>query len=341
MNQDIQSTNLRHLQSITAEKPLVTVVLLSYARPHYLAETLPTVVEQSYENLEIIVVDNRSRFSDEIAGIVGRYPQVRLISNSENTGFTGGMNLGIRVASGQYIFLTEDDLVLDQDCVAELVRHGLASSGEVLLSGLMYNKVNGLIWSAGGNVSFDPLFKLEVIGQGEHDLGQFTHPFDVNYIAGAMVFSSARLLKELGGFRDDFFMYCEDVELCLRARGLGCNIRVVPTAKASHFEPIPGPGSDELLFHQLKNFFALHILHAPLPAFAAFSIRYVALGFLRALPNRRTARVWLEALRYTFLRAPRLWKERRLLRLGTAQLAHGVQRAPEIGWEKSIRHETD
>jgi GT2 family glycosyltransferase len=312
----VQSTSLRHPPCTTPEQPIVTVVLLSYARPQYLAEALQSVVEQSYKNLEIVVVDNHSQFSDQIAEVVGRYPQVRLVLNPENIGFTGGMNLGIRFASGEYIFLTEDDMVLEKDCVGELVRHASKSNGNVLLSGLMYDKTDGLIWSAGGNVAFGPLFRLTVLGRGERDLGQFSHPFDVTFIAGAMVFSSAQLLNELGGFRDEFFMYCEDVELCLRARQLGCSITIVPTARASHFEPLPGSSSDNLQFHRLKNFFAIHILHAPPRALASFSIRYVVLGLLRCVfTNRKSARVWLNALCDTCVRGPKLWKDRRLLKL--------------------------
>ena len=294
--------------------PLVSVVLLSYARPHYLMDALGSVVEQSYRNLEILVVDNRSALSGPVAEIVRKYPRARLVANSENLGFTGGMNLGIQLARGQYVFLTEDDVLLDTDCISELVRHALNTSGNLLLSGLQYNRADGLIWSAGGKISLGSVFRMNVLGRGEPDLGQYQDPFQVNYISGSMVFSSVRLLRQLGGFRDEFFMYFEDVELCLRARQQGCVIAVVPTAKEFHFEPPPESRSDVVTFHALKNFIATHILHAPSHLLMPFFVRSVLLEFLRcALADPKMAKVWLAALRYVCLRGPQLWRERRRL----------------------------
>src|SRR5580698_4396424 len=132
--------------------PLVSVVLLSYARPHFLAEALDSVVHQSYSTQEILVVDNPSDASPAIAAIVRRYPHVKLIQNAENLGFATGMNVGMQIASGDYIYLTEDDVVLEPDCVRELVQHALAEPGLGLVSGLMYNKREGTILSAGGRL---------------------------------------------------------------------------------------------------------------------------------------------------------------------------------------------
>ena len=79
-------------------KPLVSVVVLSYNRPVALQRALVSVVHQTYPNLEVLVVDNLSVSSEEIARIVSRFPAIRLISHPCNLGFTGGMNSGIRAA---------------------------------------------------------------------------------------------------------------------------------------------------------------------------------------------------------------------------------------------------
>ena len=101
--------------------PTVSVVLLSYNRPAYLREALDSLLAQSYENLEITVVDNPSPASAEIARLVGQYPNIKLIRNESNLGYAGGMNRGIESASGRYVCLTEDDIVLEKDCIRRLV----------------------------------------------------------------------------------------------------------------------------------------------------------------------------------------------------------------------------
>ena len=300
----------------TAGQPLVSVIMLSYARPALIREALRSVVEQSYANLEILVVDNRSALSGEIAGIVAGYPAARLIANSQNLGFTGAMNLGIHSASGHYIFLTEDDMVLERDCVRELVEYAGANPGNSLLSGLIYNQGNGSIWAAGGNVTLGPVFKMTIFGFNERDLGQFPAPFDVNYISGSMVFAPAALLRSLGGFREDFFMYYEDIELCMRVHESGGRITVVPSAQASHFEPVKTAASDHISFHKFKNFFAVYILHAPARVWFSLFLRYAVLGTLRSLITQPgSAWLRLKALLFTCSRFPQLWRARRAGRL--------------------------
>ena len=106
-----------------ADQPLVSAVVLSYARPELLKLALDSLVCQSYHPLEIILVDNKSRASDEIVKLVGQYPSVRLMANSQNLGFAGGMNKGIQAARGVYVYLTEDDVIVDENCIATLVAH--------------------------------------------------------------------------------------------------------------------------------------------------------------------------------------------------------------------------
>ena len=66
--------------------PLVSIVILSHDRAACLERVLDSVVQQSYPKLEVIVVDNKSRASDEIARIVHSYPSVKLIQNDGNSG---------------------------------------------------------------------------------------------------------------------------------------------------------------------------------------------------------------------------------------------------------------
>jgi GT2 family glycosyltransferase len=292
--------------------PLVSVVLLSYARPQFLGEALESVVRQSYPNLEILVVDNPSEASEEIAVLVGRHPQVRLIQNTQNVGFATGMNIGARQASGAYIYLTEDDMVLEVDCIRELVEYALAEPNVGLVSGLVLNKSEGTIRCAGADMTLGTLFRMDVIGLGQRDQGQFPTPFDVAYIPGAMVFASGELWKALGGFRDDFFMYFEDVELCLRARRHGYRITIVPAAKALHFEPPAAPSSDVVTFHKIKNSFSVYVLHAPLSMLVIVMLRQTLIELPRSIftDRRQSALIW-RALRASWAGRADLWRQRR------------------------------
>ncbi|MDQ3804771.1 MAG: glycosyltransferase family 2 protein, partial [Acidobacteriota bacterium] len=276
----------------------VSIVLLSYNRPAMLRAALDSLMAQTYRDLDILVVDNPSPASEEIARLVGSYAGVALLRNAENVGYAGGMNRGIERASGRYVYLTEDDIVLERDCVRRLVEHARADPSKGLLAPLIYNTREGTIRCAGGGLSLGGVFSNEIYGAGERDRGQFADAFDVEFIAGSTIFAELEFLRRTGGFREDFFMYSEDRELCLRVAKSGYRLKVVPGAKVYHFEPEEAAVSPELQFHIEKNFYALYLLHAPVRVWPEFFCRYVLLRLVRSGRHARTLlRAWWWVLR--------------------------------------------
>jgi len=292
--------------------PLVSVVLLSYNRPAYLQQALDSLLSQSYKNLEITVVDNQSPASAEVALIVNLHPNVKLIQNSINLGYAGGMNTGIAQADGDYVLLTEDDIILDKDCVRNLVEYLYEEPTADLISPIIYNRTEGTIRFAGGSLTLGGVFRREIYGAGERDTGQFTEPFNVGYIDGAMMFARRDFWKQFKGFREDYFMYVDAVELCTRVSKAGKSMAVVPQAKAYHFEPHHKPAPPEIEFHKVKNFFALHLLHAPARNLPEFICRYLIINGLRTLLGRNgnSRQVFLKALVWVARKTPSLLKER-------------------------------
>jgi N-acetylglucosaminyl-diphospho-decaprenol L-rhamnosyltransferase len=292
--------------------PSVSVVVLSHNRPALLGEALDSVLAQTYREMEVTVVDNPSPSSAEVARVASARGGVRLLANRSNEGYTGGMNRGLRGASAPYVLLTEDDIVLEPDCVARLVAHMEAHPSIMLAAPVILNRGAGTIRCAGAEVTLGGVYRKRVYGAGEADAGQFREPFEVGQLDGAVLLARADFLRALGGFREEFFMYAEVVELCLRATKAGGRLAVVPRARVSHFEPRGGEaGAAGLDFHRLKNFFALYLLHAPARVLPEFCCRYVLLGALRTLSGRGAARrAFFSALWWAARRAPSLWRER-------------------------------
>ncbi|HEV7858353.1 MAG TPA: glycosyltransferase family 2 protein [Pyrinomonadaceae bacterium] len=292
--------------------PLINAVLLSYNRPQYLRQALASLLDQSYENLLITVVDNPSPASEEVARIVGQHSQVKLIRNQENQGYTGGMNRGIEAADGKYIFLTEDDVTLEPDCVSRLALFMERHPATGLCAPIIYNKTERTIRCAGGEVELGAVYRRKIYGAGEEDAGQFETPFEVSYVDGVTMMARADLLKRLRGFREDFFMYVESLELCMRVRNSGATLSVVPGARAYHFEPSVGPTPPEIEFHKIKNFLSLYLLHAPARVLPEFLCRYALLNTLRTMFSHRSAHrsTSLKALWWVLRKTPSLLRER-------------------------------
>jgi GT2 family glycosyltransferase len=94
--------------SNTPNTPLVSIVTVNYNTTAVTCELLTSIVNNSYSRLEVIVVDNAS-VEDPTAALLAAYPAVKVIRSDINKGFAGGNNMGIRVATGNYIFLVNND----------------------------------------------------------------------------------------------------------------------------------------------------------------------------------------------------------------------------------------
>lgn len=288
-------------------RPAVSIVLLSYNRPDFLRQALDSLVAQTYSPTEIIVVDNCSPNSSEVRSVVETYRNLKLIQSAVNLGYAGGMNLGIKEATGQYTYLTEDDLVIDKECIRRLVDYMEDHQATAIASPVMYNQGARTIRCAGGEVELGAIYRRVTYNELKS-----SEPFDVSYVDGAAMFARTDFLQSTGGYREEFFMYVEAVEFCVRVAKAGKKMTVVPSAKVYHFEP-PHTANESPTFgfHRYKNLFSLYLLHAPARCLPEFFARYVVLGGLRAIFGRGgNILMLLKALLWTSKRMPLLLKDR-------------------------------
>src|SRR3989344_5397134 len=121
-------------------KPLVSVIVLSYNSRRYIERCLDTLVDQDYPNMEIFVIVNGSADGSRelIKERYGRHRKVRLLEPAENLWYSRGNNLGIAESRGEYILALNQDTVLSPNFVSLLAAALLAnprlssSSGELL-----------------------------------------------------------------------------------------------------------------------------------------------------------------------------------------------------------------
>jgi len=111
-------------------KPLVSVNLLLYKPRFYLEPCLWSIFEQTYENFELLIIDNASgddtaRRVDEIISAAQqadqKLPLYRIIGNAKNLGFAGGHNQGIKESRGELVVMVNQDLILDRDFLSNII----------------------------------------------------------------------------------------------------------------------------------------------------------------------------------------------------------------------------
>jgi GT2 family glycosyltransferase len=214
------------------EPGLVSIVIPNWNGKRFMAGVLDSLREQTYAQVEIIVIDNGSK-DGSVEFIKECYPEVKLYCFETNTGFAPAVNRGIRESQGEFIALINNDTVVDPRWTAELVkaaaRHPecgsfgckmLAFDDRTLLDGV------GDGYRRGGLPGR--------IGHREKDTGRFDEERYILGACGGAALYRRSLFLDIGLFDDDYFAYLEDVDIGLRAQSAGYKCYYVPTALIYH-----------------------------------------------------------------------------------------------------------
>ncbi len=212
----------------------ISVVIPNCNGKAYLPECLDSLLEQSYKNLEIIVVDNAS--TDGSAQLVKQdYPQVRLLCLESNRGFAAAVNAGIGAAGGEFVMILNNDTRADRDFVGELYA-ALSEEPAAAMAApkMLFARAPQTINSAG--LGYSVTGTNHDIGFGLEDGPQFEARGWLFGPCGGAGMYRRSLFEEVGPLDEDFFMYYEDVDLSFRAQLAGNKCIFVPTARVYHVE---------------------------------------------------------------------------------------------------------
>ncbi|HEX9013086.1 MAG TPA: glycosyltransferase family 2 protein [Anaerolineaceae bacterium] len=293
------------------EQPLVINVILNTSRRDDTLACLESLAASSYPRQQTIVLDNASTDGSAEA-IRARYPQVQVIPLTRNLGYAGNNNAGIRAAleaGADWVFVLNEDTVLDPDCTSRLVETAVLSEKTGILGPLVYHGSEpGTIQSAGG--ALDGHWQPVHIGQNEADIRQFTSPREVDWISGCAILVRREVIDQVGALDERFFYYWEETDWCLRARQAGWLVVQVPQAKLWHKgvqrDYRPGPN---ITYYAARNKLMLMAKHrAPASAWA-YTYLNAARTLLswtvrprwRGMKDHRTA-LWQGMLDFSFHR---------------------------------------
>jgi len=186
----------------------------------------------------LVVVDNSSQESNVENALVG-YPNLELIRSGENLGFGRGNNLGIRWILShtdcEFIFLLNNDAIVKPDTIA-LLEEAMDATPEagIVSPRIVFMENQNLLWYGGGSINWCR-GKGKVPGYlGPADTKSARTTREVTFISGCAMFIRRTVLEQVGGFDPRFFMYEEDLELCIRVQKAGWGLRYVAEPKVLH-----------------------------------------------------------------------------------------------------------
>jgi GT2 family glycosyltransferase len=284
----------------------LSVVVVTFGSGTALERSLPPLVEQLRAGDELIVVDNASA-DDTVASVRRLAPEARLLVQERNLGFAAGANAGAAVASGDLLVFLNPDAVVAPGFAAAIRRPvgsgwdawmGVVTAGDVVNTTGGVVHFTGIAWS--GQVG-EPLAAAPTV------------PGEVAFASGACLAVPRDRWRDLGGFAPEFFMYCEDVDLSLRAWLWGGRVGVEPAARVDHEYAFARGAYKWRLLERNRAAAVIRTYPGPLLALVAPALLATELALLIVAPASGWGRPKLQAHADTLRALPRLLRERRAI----------------------------
>ncbi len=219
-------------------EPLVSIITVNYNQPEVTAEMLRSLQLLTYQNWEVIVVDNASpQYSS--AHLKKDFPFITHVSCPANLGFAGGNNAGLQYAQGKYVFFINNDTEVTPDLVTELVKYlQLNPTCAIACPKIKYHHTPDTIQYAGA-IGLHPLTSRSYdIGYLQKDQGQFNDTRVTDLPNGAAMMVSKKLIDKTGPMSEMYFLYYEELDWAARFKKAGYTVHYVGTAEIYHKESV-------------------------------------------------------------------------------------------------------
>lgn len=215
--------------------PLVSILILNWNGINWLEECIASVMQTSYQPIEIVVVDNAST-DKSVEMVETKYKEVVVVKNPENYGYAKGNNIGFKQVKGKYVVTLNNDMVVDKHWLDEPIVYlekypelGIAGcrqmkySDRAVIDGLYHYLLKSLIFlPIGINTKYDENNQL------------FSKPGYVFGATGGSAIYRKEALDKIGGFEESFFAYHEDGDLAMRFLTNGWKCVYAPNAIVYH-----------------------------------------------------------------------------------------------------------
>jgi N-acetylglucosaminyl-diphospho-decaprenol L-rhamnosyltransferase len=223
----------------------LSIIVVNTNEWHVLRPCLESVYrETSGLEFEVIVVDNASTDGSP-EHLQRTFPDVRVTRNTRNRGFAASNNAGIRIARGAFVLLLNPDTVVHERAIVRMVDllsrtpgAGIAGCLLRLRNGSVQQSVRAFpaLWEVFAEASFLYLLFPRTRLFGHYHMTDFDYldRRQVDWLCGAFLLVRREVIDRVGLLDEQFFMYTEEVDYCLRARHAGFATWFFPDAEVTH-----------------------------------------------------------------------------------------------------------
>ncbi len=227
---------------------MLSIIIVSYNVKPYLEKCLNSISQATLPlKKELIIIDNNSQ-DGTTQLIKNNFPQVILIENQQNVGFSAAVNQGLKKAGGNYFLLINPDTIVQQNTISILVEY-LKNNSDVGVVTCKILNPNGTLQPAcrrsipTPRIAFYRLIGLSHLFPQSKTFGRYNLTYadenaltEVEAVSGSFMLFRREVYEDVGEFDADFFMYAEDLDYCCRVRQAGWRIVYHPQTRAVHFK---------------------------------------------------------------------------------------------------------
>ena len=255
------------------------MVIPTLAADAVLIECLDSLANQTLRDFDIFVVDNSGSNLVRQRGAV--QPEVRVIENSRNLGFGVAVNQAYQVSRAPWLATLNDDAVAAPNWFEQMLEAGSQANDIGMVAAQVRLAGSGRIDSAGMLVAADGSSKQRGHGRPHNE---FQSAGEVLLPSGSAAFYRRTMLDQVGAFDSDFFLYCEDTDLGLRARWAGWRCVYAPGAVVEHrYSHSAGRASALKAYYVERNRLFVVAKNFPVPALVRAPVASVVRYFWHAV----------------------------------------------------------
>lgn len=248
----------------------LSIIIVNYNVKEFIQNLIHSIVKAAVGvQYEVIIIDNASD-DGSVEFIKGKFPDVKLISNSVNRGFSKANNQGLAIAKGEYLLLLNPDTLMREDTLLKMLDF-FKSNPEVGLAGCKLLNPDGSFLPdcrrsfPGPWTSFCKVTGLSSLFPNSRIFARYNltyldenQTYEVDAVSGAFMMLKRSVFEKIGGLDEQFFMYGEDLDLCYRVQKAGYKVFYVHNTQIIHYkgESTKRSSIDETkIFYEAMNLF--------------------------------------------------------------------------------------
>lgn len=213
----------------------LSIIIVSYNVEKLVLECIESIYKYLNGTLfEMILVDNNS--TDNIVDTIPKqFPEVHLIKNISNVGFSEANNQGIKAAKGDYILLLNPDTYLIDDSLKKMLTYAKTLDSSTIITPQLLNTDHSIQTSVWKDKSLTVMaLELLRVFIDRYPLKEYTAPQTVENVAGAAMLFPKSIIERIGYFDSELF-WMEDFDFCYRLRQQGGQVIYFPESSVVHY----------------------------------------------------------------------------------------------------------